>query len=130
MRHNMNIRPLKESDLPVIEELHKKFYEGEFDLVEIYNNSIGLFVVTDDNDKIICVGGVRPIAEAVLITDKDRSVRERRSALYRVLDASEYITKNSGFDQLHVFVQDEEWMKHLSKIHFKPTAGRSLVRLL
>jgi hypothetical protein len=40
---------------------------------------------------------------------------------------SEFITKRAGFSQLHVFVQDKDWLKHLEKVGFKPTAGQSLV---
>lgn len=128
----MLVRTLKESDLPKIQEIHKNFYAGEFDLEEMFSNSIGLFAITDENDKIICVGGVRPIAEVVLITDKNRTVKERRSALLKVLDASEFVAKNSGFDQIHIFVKDEDWVRHLMKteVGFKPTVGKALVRIL
>jgi hypothetical protein len=126
----MLVRMLKESDLPKIAEIHRNFYEKEFDFEELFLRNIGVFAVTDENDVIVCVGAVRPIAEVVLITDKEKTVRERRSALFKVLDASEFVAKNSGFDQLHIFVQDDNWIKHLMKNGFKATAGKALVRIL
>jgi hypothetical protein len=126
------VRQLRETDLPQLRKIHEEYYKNEFDMDELFENSIGLFAVTDEQDNIICVTSIRPIAEAVLMTDKNRTVRERRSALFMVLDVAEFITKKAGFEQLHVFIQDEQWIRHLTKaeVGFKPTAGKALVRLL
>jgi len=124
----MKIRALTGNDIPEIQDIYEKHYKYEFNFADLFQHPLGLFVVTDDNDKIICAGNVRNILEVVLLTDKDRTVRERRSALYNVLEVAEYIARNKGFDQLHAFVQDESWLKHLERVNFYPTKGKSLVR--
>jgi len=128
----MIVRALQPSDIPVIREIHAKFYNKEFELDELFINSISAFAITDDKDNVICAASIRPIMETVLITDKSVSVRQRRSALYRILDVAEFTVLSTGHSQLHIFVQDEEWVKQLTKenIGFKPTAGRSLVKCL
>lgn len=123
----MNVRLLTEDDIPAIRRIHSQYYEHEFDLSTLFNNPLGLFVVTNGDDEIICVGNVRTIIESVLITDKSFSVRQRREALYKVLEVSAYIGKNKGYDELHAFIQDKTWEKHLEKVGFYPTKGKSLV---
>lgn len=124
----MNIRELRQEDATRISEIHSQFYHDEFDLSYLLDpKSVGIFVVTDDNDQIICVGGIKPIIESVLITDKNFSVRQRRSALIQVLQASLFTCDRLGYGQLHCFIQDETWLKHLGKFGFKPTKGKALV---
>lgn len=117
------IRALRIEDIDKLREIHRKYYEKEFDFPDFLNNFICVFTVTN-NEGIVSTGGVRSIFEIVAITDKDKSVRERRSALYQILDASQFVANGEA---LHVFVQDEVWMNHLTKIGFKSTKGKALV---
>jgi hypothetical protein len=125
----MKIRELQGHDIDQIQKIHTKHYKDEFGIADLYDKNIETFVVTDDENKVICAASIRLILEAVLITDKDRTVRERREALFRVLNAAEFISKQHNFSQLHVFVQDEIWRQHLERVGFKPTAGQALVLL-
>lgn len=118
------IRALNPSDFNRVCQIHEKYYSSEFTLPDFFK-FLCAFVVADSNDKIICVGGIKPIAESIIITDKDFSVKERREALLRVLDASSFMAGKAGFNQLHAFIQDEDWMKHLEKYNFKPTKGKA-----
>lgn len=121
------IRELRNVDIEKIRKIHSEFYQNEFEFPDFFNNFLCAFVVMDDTSNIITVGGVRPIAEAVIMTDKSFSVRDRRTALYQMLDASEYVARHSNFRELHAFIQDEKWYKHLVKNGFLPTKGKPLV---
>lgn len=125
----MNIRCLAKEDLPTIEDIWERHYRKEFDVEDLFENTLGMFAVEEEK-RIICIGGVRPIAEAVLMTDKDVSVRTRLSALMKVLDVSEMIAKGHNFDQLHAFVQSSRWERHLARVGFRPTVGQALVKIL
>jgi PAS domain-containing protein len=123
----MKIRALVPSDIDEIRRIHEQFYKEEFDFPDFLNNFLCAFVVTDEDGKIISAGGVRAIAESVIVTDKNFSVRDRRQALYQVLDVSEFITKHADFKELHAFVQDTTWISFLMTVGFCPTKGKALV---
>lgn len=119
------IREIKVEDLEALKRIHEYYYSEEFNFPD-FSNFICAYVV-EDNGKIITAGGIRTIAECIAITDKGLSIRERANALSQVLSASKYFTERHGYKELHCFVQDETWIKHLFKVGFKPTTGHSLV---
>jgi hypothetical protein len=122
------IRNLSERDLPKLLDIHRNFYEKEFIFPELNDPKwLGKYVVTDDYDNVILFGGVRLLAESVAMTDKRYSVRERKAALIKLLQASLFVSSHLNFDQLHAFIQDETWSKHLKKYGFKPCKGAPLV---
>jgi hypothetical protein len=122
----MNVREYRPSDLDELKRIHKEFYNSEFELPDFLTNYICAVTIEDDKG-IVTVGGVRNIAEAVAVTDKNHSLRARYKALWELYHALNYIARNSGHTQLHAFVQDEKWLTHLSNIGFHSTKGRPLV---
>lgn len=122
----MIIRNIESSDLAKLKKIHEKFYNKQFDFPNFFNNFIGTFVITDDEENIITVAGVRAIAESVIMTNKDATSFARAKALYKVLEVSSFICRNSGFDQLHGFIQDEEWKHKLIKAGFTTCNGDAL----
>lgn len=98
----------------------------EFDFPDFLTGFLCAFVV-EQNDNIICAGGVRNLAEVVLVTDKDFSVRDRRSSLYTVLDASLFIAGKKGHDSIHAFITDEVWLEQLTRIGFHNVKGKALI---
>lgn len=121
------IRGLREQDLEKLRSIHRRFYANEFSFPDFSKHFINVFVITDSNDDLISVGGVRPILEIVAITDKDKIVKERVGALGDLLTISAFIAEHDKFDELHCFVQDDTWMKQLMKKGFVETKGKSLV---
>lgn len=119
------IRKLEQSDIPEIVRIHGMHY-NQLECPDFFKNFLGAFIITDDENETITVGGVRVIPEVVLLTDMSKSTRARRSALYQVLDASGYIAGNSGFDRLYAAVKDTNWSGHLKDIGFK-SRGEFLV---
>lgn len=126
----MIIKAMDSSDFDKVREIHNKHYEYEFPLGSMFDNALALFTVTDNNGKIITAGGIRTILEGVLVTDKDCSVRERRQALYYILQACMFASGKLGYDQIHAFIQDDSWIKHLERVGFYPTKGKSVVLCL
>jgi len=118
-------RPIP-SDIDELRVIHEKFFSHEFPFSDLFDNSVSSLVVTD-NGKIVVGGQVRLITEATIVTDKDVAVEKRRRALIFLLDAFKFSIASRGFDQIHAFVQDETWERHLKKYGFKDTVGKSLV---
>lgn len=122
----MIIREFRSSDLAALRQIHESFYKNEFEFPDWVNGFIAAFIVADDNDKPITAGGIRPILEAIAITDKSFSSRVRRAALNQILSASSYVAKNCNHNQLHAFIQANGWECQLLKHGFKPCKGKAL----
>jgi hypothetical protein len=118
----MMIRNYQDNDLEQLKQIHERYYKEEFSVSEFYQNFLGLFSVIE-NEKIISIGGVRSIAESVIVTDKSFSVRQRREALLNMLQAQSFITNKNHYHQLHAFVQDKLWEAQLLDYGFKPCKG-------
>lgn len=123
----MIIRPLSSSDLDELRTIHEKYYKDEFCFDDFISGFLASCVISDESGRIVSAGGMRALAEMVLITNKDCSVRDRREALYMILNASCYQAPRLGFNSLHAFIQEEKWLKQLKRIGFKETKGKSLV---
>ncbi len=120
----MEIRQFKESDIDQLVKIHDQFYKEEFSFIDFCHSFIDFFVV-EENEKIITAGGIRVLAESVIITDKSYPTKTRVRALRQMLDAQLFACK---FNQLHAFIINEpEWENQLKKIGFKATKGNALV---
>lgn len=114
-------------DLEAVKVIHEKYYNEEFPFSDL-NNFMASFVVIDDKtDKVVTAGGIKTIVEGIIVTDKDLPIETKQSALLNTLQIMTNMTKQAGYNQLHVSVQDERWMRHLIKHGFKPTKGTVLV---
>ena len=120
------IRSIMKRDLVQLKDIHEKFYSNEFPISDLAGLACA-FCVVDEFDRVVTAGGVRTIVEAVIVTDKDVDVEHRRFALLEMMKTATDTTRAMGYDQLHAFVQDEKWQRHLIKYGFKPTIGKSLV---
>jgi len=122
----MITKDLNESDLNSVREIHEKFYKEEFDFPDFYNHFICRFV-SIDNDNIIAAGGIRTISEAVLITNKDATIKQRHRALLDILNICGFCSRSNDYDQIHAFVKnDDPWENRLLKEGFKYCAGKAM----
>lgn len=121
----MIIRSFQEDDFEKLKLIHEKFYKDEFSFSDFCHAFVNFFVVVGD-DEIICAGGVRTITESVIMTNKDVSPRVRQLALKQMLQAQLFTCSRMGYHQLHAFIQDEGWKRHLLKNGFKECKGRAI----
>jgi hypothetical protein len=122
----MIIRSLEPTDVALLKKIHEKHWKDEFVLPNFLNQYHCVFTV-EDVEGIITIGGVRPIAECVTVTNRDIKPETRLEALFKILDASIFVAQKHNYDQLHAFVQDKRWSNRLRKNRFYPTKGQSLV---
>ena len=80
----MNLRELRISDLDSLKQIHREYFADEFDFPDFFSQFMASFVVVDDDRQIISAGGIRTIAESVIITNKDKNVRSRVEALNEI----------------------------------------------
>lgn len=120
------VRAIQVEDLDQIKKIHDKFYQDEFSLPDFIQNYLCVFVSVDELGEIISVCGIRKIVELIAVTNKDFSPRIRQKSLVELLEASSYMAGKFGFDQLHAFIQDENWLNQLKEHGFSDTKGKSV----
>lgn len=119
------IRALTHSDLIEIQRLHEKYFKNENPLPD-FMDYICAFVV-EENGQIITAGGVRDIAECIAVTDLSLDPRVRIKALYQLLDASTFVCKKSGYDQMYIWSQNPKYTRRLQRNGFRLPDGQSLI---
>lgn len=112
----LKTRALTAEDLPEIKELHERYFSREFTLPD-FTRMLGGFVITDSNDRTIMAGGVQPIGEILLVTNKEHpSKTELGRALVEAQNISRYFATQCHISELVAFVKDEAYARHL-RIH-------------
>lgn len=120
----MTIRTLNDDDIKQLKKTYNKFYSKQFEFPD-FSKFFGSYVVID-NDEIVTAGGVRPIAEAVLITNKSKSEFIRTKALLKMLEINKNLCKENDLDQLHAFVNGKTWIDRLTDVGFKSCKGNAI----
>jgi hypothetical protein len=115
-------------DVGILKELHEKYY-SEFEFPDFFKECFCKFVITDDKGELIIGGGVRTIAETMIVTDLDKSRIKIGKALVEAHRASIFACGRIGVSELHAFVENEEYAKHLVKHGFSPRSRALSMRL-
>jgi len=121
----MIARPLVIEDIPKLKEIWKLYFEKDFSFPEFLRFACKYII--EDEQGIITAGGVKLLAESILVTDLKRSKFTRFKALNLALKLSKTFTHEAGLDHLHAFVQDETFKSHLIRHGFNYSRGDALV---
>src|SRR6266478_5364186 len=119
-------RALEQNDIEKLRWIHEKYYSDQFLFPDFLQGFLCAFVMVNSDNEIVSAGGLRPIVESIIITNKDMPVREKREALYQVLDVTAFVAGKNGYDQITCFVQENKWERHLKKIGFSVCKGTAL----
>lgn len=109
----MNITVPTQEDYRKLNELHERFFSRDFIATDFQRGFLGAFVIKDNDGQILLGGGVRPLAETILVTNKDANLHSLGDALLESLQFSRYVCNRANIKLLHAFVKDETYMKHL-----------------
>jgi hypothetical protein len=128
----MKIRDIRWADKPDIDRIYREFYSNNeyptFLSDKPDQRFPCSFIVEDEDEKVIVAGGVKTIAEAVFLTDKNFSPRVRLDALLHGLGSSIFIAQGMKHRQIHAFVNnDERYVSVLKKFGFKEIDAKLLV---
>src|SRR5262245_40048560 len=119
----MIFRPMKQSDITKVRELHEKYYpQFNFPDFDYFYNA---FIIEDDKG-IIMAGGLEPVAEAVLITNKERSRITIGRGLVEAQRIALFVCNKFGIKELIAFVDDEDYKKHLIQHGFSESPNKML----
>jgi len=112
----MNSRAFTKIDYYRVKELHDKYY-SEFDFPK-FQDMLNAYVIEDEQG-IIMAGGIERVAEAVLVTNKDRSRITIGRALIEAQKISLFTCKSFCIRDLYAFVNNDEYAEHLIKHGFQ-----------
>lgn len=116
----MYSRAFTPSDSALVTELHDKYFGHQFECPNFEEGYLNAFVICNNQQRPLIVGGVRAIAETIIVTDKSPEVSRFQlwRALAEALRISQYTCLRCGIDTLHAFVKDDKYAKHLMKQGF------------
>lgn len=121
----MILRSMTHLDSLELEEMSQRYYP-EFNSPEFEDNYFNKFTICHNNNEIIMGGGMRNIAEVVLVTNKEQNKHLLGDALIKSLGYCVNGARQKNIDFLHAFVKDESYAKHLIRHGFEIREGKSL----
>jgi hypothetical protein len=104
----MIVRPAKSEDVNALIELHK----GHTFPFPKFDNTLDILVVEKDG-KVVAWGYTKKYVEIVFVPDKNSPKPTIVKSLKLLVDKSTELTKARGIDQVHSYVQDENFVKLL-----------------
>jgi phosphoribosylformimino-5-aminoimidazole carboxamide ribonucleotide (ProFAR) isomerase len=113
----MLARAMTEKDIPQVIDLHNKFY-SQLECPDFMNGYLNAFVIPNSTGEIVIAGGVQPLAEAVLVTNKDVNIVAIGKALVEALEICKYTCRKFYIDELHAFVSFDDYARHLERRGF------------
>lgn len=122
----MKIRNFEQNDLSELVRIVEQ-YRDQFNLDEFKQDFKCFFTVTDDEDNIVTIGGVRLIPEIVIVTDQTKNKKLRSKAVRLIDQAIKFVSRRAGIRQLHAFIQEESWLQVLFRNGYRPTKGIGIV---
>lgn len=90
-----------------IREIHNEF-NPNLELPDFMTGFYCGFVIEDDSGEMVVAGGLRPSAEIILVSDLDRNKVTLTKALLEARNASLYVGKRFGLDEIVAFVRDND----------------------
>lgn len=113
----LRTRTVSQSDIAFLRALHEKYY-SEFEMID-FTKLLNGFVIETDKDEFVMAGGVKPLAETLLITDKEMPMTTIGRALIEAQMVSMYTCNKFKIEDLVAYVNDENYAKHLMKHGFQ-----------
>jgi len=120
----MYIRRMKKDDEQFLQELSRKNFP-EFEPPDYHDNYFEKFIIESDGELLIG-GGMRKIAEVVLVTDISKSDVKLGKALIQILGHCIFKAKENDIDFLYAFCQNPAYEKHLIMHGFERIRGNPL----
>lgn len=113
----LKIRALQLDDIAKVRKIHERDYP-DFDF-PIFDALLTAFIIEDENNEIIMAGGVEPIGEALLVTDKTKNPFKIGRALVEAQRCAMYTCGRFNIRELHAFVTDPKYASHLIQHGFE-----------
>lgn len=109
-------------DLTPINSIYERHYSEDFGIPSLAH-TIGNGVVC--SDKLVAFGMVKLYPEAIIIIDKEASLKDRVIALEILHDEAVKVCKMAGYDELRANTTNFGWERLLNRhFDFLPYPGR------
>ena len=108
----MIIRNMTKEDIPILECLNRKYYP-EFDSPEFEGDYFTKFVIESPDKQLVMGGGLRYLAECILVTDRSKNIHTIGEALLLALQTSVKVCKMRHVEFLTAYVKNDEYRSHL-----------------
>ena len=119
-------RRIKLSDLPLIDRIWRKFHKSGFGIPGRAN--IVTQGVVEKDGIVLGYGQVKVFCEAIMVLDLDIPQRDKIDVIRKLMEIAIMDSTKTGYEQLHVFVQNPEFAKILKKhFGFQSCSGEALV---
>lgn len=126
----IHTRPLVDEDRVTIRAIYDKYYSKDYPFEDFYRSFLSNFAITDEDGKIIIVGGVKPAAETIIMTNKEHpSQIELGRALVEAQKISAYTCHKLGIAELLAFVKDDRYASHLVRHGFEKRSQAFRLRI-
>ena len=123
----MIIRKAKPADKEWVSEMHNKFFNSN-EPIDLFDGSFSCPFVIEEDGEIVLAGGVKTLAEVAIVTDRNKNIRTRVTALLQALGSSITIAREMNQQCIYAFVNDDDqYVKHLQKYNFKLIDAKLLV---
>jgi hypothetical protein len=122
-------RALKKEDMEKVRQLSEEHFP-DLEVPTFMDGYYAAFAVTDEDDKIIIAGGLRPSAEILIVTDKNADQFKIGKALIEAKNASLFIGQRFGLNELVAFVKDNDvYVRHLVRHGFYPRPNALAIKV-
>lgn len=113
----LTTRSMTWEDMKVVKMLHDLHYPD----LEFPNflKSLNPFIIEDETKEIVMAGGVQPIGEAFIVTNKDKSRIKVGKALVISQGACAFTCRQFKLAELVAFTDNQEYVKHLIQHGFE-----------
>ncbi len=123
----LKTRPVTINDLTEIKRLHDAYY-SELDFPE-FSRLLNSFLVEDENGDIVTAGGIEPMAEGLLVSNKSMNRIKLGKALVIAQGAFLVTCERFGFKWLHAFTKNPDFVRHLLQHGFETRNGDQVLRM-
>jgi hypothetical protein len=87
---------------------------------------LNAFIIEDEKKEVVIGGGIELVAEAVLVTNKEKSRIKIGKALVEAQRCSAFTCQLKGIRDLYAFVNNDEYAQHLIQHGFSDIRNRAL----
>lgn len=121
---SLKLRPLLESDVELVKKYHDKYFPNlEF---PDFTRMLNAFVIENEKKEFILAGGIKPIVEEYLVTNKEANIVTVGRALNEACKIGWFTCKKFNLDELLAFVYEDDYSNHLIQRGFVHRTGKPL----
>lgn len=99
------LRKIEQSDVERVNEIYNKHHSDTFGLPNL-NQALD-HIVLEENGKILALGAILQLAEALIILDHDLPKPTRVKAIMKLVRVAVQQAREQNVKQLHAFVKSE-----------------------